>query len=39
MVTELHEKQRKKNYMVLAAIFGYMLIMFVITILRLSSAV
>lgn len=35
--SELHERQKKKNYIVLATLIAYMAIMFVVTIVRLSS--
>jgi len=35
--SELHERQKKKNYIVLATLLAYMAIMFVVTIVRLSS--
>ncbi len=35
--SEIHERQKKKNYIVLATLIAYMAIMFVVTIVRLSS--
>ena len=35
--SEMHERQKKKNYIVLATLLAYMAIMFVVTIVRLSS--
>jgi high-affinity K+ transport system ATPase subunit B len=35
--SELHDRRKKKNYIVLATLLAYMAIMFVVTIVRLSS--
>lgn len=35
--SDIHERQKKKNYIVLATLIAYMAIMFVVTIVRLSS--
>ena len=35
--SDIRERQKKKNYIVLATLLAYMVIMFVVTIVRLSS--